>query len=115
MKQTVLKVLFVLMLVPFVAGCSNDDQAPEGTLKLTFKNAPSANQYKLKVRVYPISNSTLPVKDVLVPQNTEVEICLNIGDYYVQPYLDPSTDSYYLGKESFQIQRGKTTEVVYEK
>ncbi len=116
MKQAILKVLFVLMLVPFVAGCNNDDQAPEGTLKVTFKGAPSASQYQVRMRIYPIcSNSALPIKDVLVPNNSGIEISLNIGDYYVQPYLDPSSDSYYMGKESFQIQRGKTTEVVYGK
>ena len=106
--------MLVLMSLLLFACCSNDDDTTtEGTLRVVFNNPPSTAQEQLTVYVFSLYDKSYPIIEKDVPENKQVDIDLNIGNYMVKASSDRSSDFY--EEQYCQVQQGKVCTVSYRR
>ncbi len=113
-RLIIIKILFIVLLVFSITGCDDEISVPEGTLKVVLKNAPDYNLYNLKILIYSLEDKINAIEERIVPNNQEIEIDLNIGNYLVKLSSYPSYNNLYLYEKAFQIRRDNITEVIFE-
>lgn len=113
-KLSILNFIILISLVFFMTGCNDEMSVPEGTLKVVLKNAPDYNLYKLKILIYSLEDKTNAIEERMVPNNKEIEIHLNLGNYLVRLSSYPLYNNLYLYEKAFQIRQDDMTEVIFE-
>lgn len=110
-RLIIIKILFIVLLVFSITGCDDEISVPEGTLKVVLKNAPD---YNLKILIYSLEDKINAIEERIVPNNQEIEIDLNIGNYLVKLSSYPSYNNLYLYEKAFQIRQDNITEIIFE-
>ena len=113
-RLIIIKILFIVLLVFYITGCDDEISVPEGTLKVVLKNAPDYNLYNLKILIYSLEDKINAIEERIVPNNQEIEIDLNIGNYLVKLSSYPSYNNLYLYEKAFQIRQDNITEIIFE-
>lgn len=101
--KTWLKIGICLLLAVGFASCDKDETPVVGRLKLNYEKAPVIT----KVYIYTETGNTIYTK---VNPGTSFSMDLNPGNYGILS----STSSGGGGKEYFQIQAGRTTNITYD-
>lgn len=105
--QNLIKPLLIIaVLVTVLTGCKKDEMSNVGKVSINIYNA-SAD---LTITIFTTDNNPIAITDNLhLDKNKHLTVTLNIGNYIIKPF----SSTYYV-ETGFQVQPGKTTEIMYD-
>jgi hypothetical protein len=106
-KLTLIKLsIIVILVISVLSGCKKDDANYAGNVQISFKNYST----DLRVYIFPIENTTVPIWSLPVNSSNVLEKTLNVGNYSIQCSGYPN----YYEPVGFQIREGETTVIKYD-
>lgn len=106
-KLTFIKLsIIVILFTSVLSGCKKDEDNYTGNVQISFKNY----QTNIRVYIFPIENTTVPIWSLPVNSSLVLEKTLNVGNYAIQ------CSGYPIDYEpvGFQIREGETTVIKYD-